>query len=128
MKHKDGKVDLERLLCSGTQYWRLGFQKSLAEREVPRQQRFCAMLSTTTIVSVLLIMIIFTEDIHSCELDHKDCPFAQHAVHSLPLTRLCQLCKSSFYFPQQLQGTVLLRSRGSEEPHADQGSPVLLER
>lgn len=121
VKHKD----LEKLLCSGTWHWRLGCQKIPAEREVSRQQWFCAMLSTTT---VLPIMIIFTGAIHFCELDREDCLFAQHAVHSLPLTRLCQLCKSSFYFLQQLQGKVLLRSGISEEPCGDQGSPMLLER
>lgn len=42
MKHKYGKVDLGKWLCSGSQHWRLGLEKSLMERAVPRQQSFCA--------------------------------------------------------------------------------------
>lgn len=85
------------------------------------------MLSTATIVSMLIITV-FTGAIHSCELDLKGCPVAQHSVDSLPLTRLFCPCKSSVYFLQQLQGKILLRSAIGEEPRADQGSPMLLER
>lgn len=98
------------------------------ERGRSPESRFCAVLSTVTIVSMLLIKIIISGAIHSCELDLKGCPFAQHTVHSLPLTRLSNTCKSSVYFLQKLQGKVLLRSAISEEPRADQRSPVLLER
>lgn len=68
VKHEDGKVYLGKLLCSGAQHWRLSLEESLAEREIPRQQRSCAMQSTMTAVSVLLIVVIFTGAIHPCEL------------------------------------------------------------
>jgi len=99
VKHEDGKVDPGKLLCSDARHWRRGLQKSLAERDVPIQQRFCGVLSTVPVVSMLLIIIIFTGAICFCWLDLKGCPLAQaHGAFTSPnpfVSPLQKLCLSS---------------------------------